>query len=363
MSYLNLNNVADFGLAQKMASKSYLRAAGTKYYAPYEAYTQNRMMTESDVWSIGVIIIEVITGEHPFEGQTQEETINNIKTGQFKPLPNYIQYEMKMILEKMINLDYTKRPTVKELLESETMQLIGMIEKSKEQKGSEQENEQMNKKMNELEMKNRSLEAENEKEKNRANITEQEKQKEIQEKQKAQSERDQEKRRADTEHAEVIRLTSELTRLNQTLLSVPSSLSTITYQSIIPDIQHAIQKDNKIIRTDKGRYSTVTFNPVISSGIVRFGGFFENSSDNPFFSVGIADSSAIFGSDEAPWSGENKKKTFFYFKDGSLGHIGDNYIKGNSPIEENKTVAMELKHASDIKKRMKLVQMDYPMGQ
>ncbi|KAA6314595.1 MAG: hypothetical protein EZS28_055557, partial [Streblomastix strix] len=61
-------------------SKSYLHAAGTKNYAPYEAYTQNRMMAESDVWSIGVIIIEVITGEHPFEGQTQEETINNIKT-------------------------------------------------------------------------------------------------------------------------------------------------------------------------------------------------------------------------------------------------------------------------------------------
>ncbi|KAA6354839.1 MAG: hypothetical protein EZS28_049634, partial [Streblomastix strix] len=112
MLQLDLNFVADFGLAQKTASKSYLHAAGTKNYAPYEAYTQNRMMAESDVWSIGVIIIEVITGEHPFEGRTQIETINNIKTGKFKPLPNYIQYEMKMILEKMINLDYTKRPTV-----------------------------------------------------------------------------------------------------------------------------------------------------------------------------------------------------------------------------------------------------------
>ncbi|KAA6310546.1 MAG: hypothetical protein EZS28_056294 [Streblomastix strix] len=58
----------------------------------------------------------------------------------------------------MINLDYTKRPTVKELLESETMQLVGMFEKSKEQKESEQkefeqEKEQMNKKVNELELK------------------------------------------------------------------------------------------------------------------------------------------------------------------------------------------------------------------
>ncbi|KAA6398684.1 MAG: hypothetical protein EZS28_005786 [Streblomastix strix] len=345
MLYLVLNVVADFGLAQKTATKSYLRAAGTKNYAPYEAYTQNRMMTESDVWSIGVIIIEVITGEHPFEGQSQEETINNIKTGKFKPLPNYIQQEMKLILEKMINLDYTKRPTVKELLESETMQLVGMIEKSKEQKESEQkefeqEKEQMNKKVNELEIKVRSLEIENQREKERADLAEQEKQKAL-------SERYQEKRRTDTEHAqvirltdEVIRLTAEVTNLNQLLQSVPSSLRTITYQSIIPDSEHVKQQDNKIIRTNKGWRSTVTFNPAISSGIVRFGGFLEKHPTSNF-SIGIADSSAFFGSNEGPHEGENGKKTVRYLKNGNLQHNED-YIKVNSPIEENKTVAMEV---------------------
>ncbi|KAA6358194.1 MAG: putative CAMK family protein kinase, partial [Streblomastix strix] len=117
--------IADFGLAQKQASQSYLHAAGTKNYAPSEAYTQNRMMAESDVWSIGVIIIEIITGIQPFEGRSQQETINNITSGKYKPLPNYVQGEQRMMLEAMINKDYTKRPTVKELLETETMQLVG----------------------------------------------------------------------------------------------------------------------------------------------------------------------------------------------------------------------------------------------
>ncbi|KAA6368169.1 MAG: hypothetical protein EZS28_036304, partial [Streblomastix strix] len=164
-----------------MASKTYLYAAGTLNYAAPET-EQNKMTSESDVWSIGVIIIEVITGIHPFKGLTQKDTLSNISSGKYKPLPDYIQGELRIMLEGMISKDYTKRPTVKALLESETMQLVGMIEKSKEQKGFGQENEQMNKKVNELEMKVRSLEVEKEQEKQdkvkeqkRADIAEQEK--------------------------------------------------------------------------------------------------------------------------------------------------------------------------------------------
>ncbi|KAA6365772.1 MAG: putative CBL-interacting serine/threonine-protein kinase 9 [Streblomastix strix] len=94
--------IGDFGLAKKMESKSYIQSAGTKNYQPPEAHTQNRMMLESDVWSIGVIIVEIITGSHPFEGRNQAETIQNIKNGKYKPLPDYIQGELRTILEAII---------------------------------------------------------------------------------------------------------------------------------------------------------------------------------------------------------------------------------------------------------------------
>ncbi|KAA6309374.1 MAG: hypothetical protein EZS28_056525, partial [Streblomastix strix] len=67
----------------------------------------------------------------------------------------------------------------------------------------------------------------------------------------------------------------------------------------------------KIIHTDKKGCSTVVFNPIISEGIVRFGGFFEDHSDLSFI-IGIADSSAVFGSNQDPWSGENDNKTVCY---------------------------------------------------
>ncbi|KAA6393850.1 MAG: hypothetical protein EZS28_010626 [Streblomastix strix] len=227
--------------------------------------------------------------------------------------------------------------------------------------------------------------SERDQEKNRANIAEQEKQKEIQEKQKAQSEKDQEKRRADTEHAEndklkqekqkelqekqksqsdntrlitvVQNLKDEISKLRpqiaspkeqskpepkvqQIQQSVPSSLITIAYQSIIPNPDHAIQQENKIIKTNEFGRSTVSFNPVITSGIVRFGGILEKHPDYRF-RFGIADSSAVFGSNDEPCIGKNEKKIVRYYKDGDLGHIGD-FIKGNSRIEENRTVAVEV---------------------
>ncbi|KAA6375749.1 MAG: hypothetical protein EZS28_028726 [Streblomastix strix] len=198
MLQLILNVLADFGLAQKLASKSYLHAAGTQNYSAPET-EQNKMTAESDVWSIGVIIIEVITGIHPFQGLTQNQTLSNIANGKYKAFPDYIQGELRMMLEAMISKDYKKRPTVKSLLETETMQLVGMIDKSKEQKGSEQENEQMNKRINELEMKVRTLEVEKDKLK-------QENNKLKQDNLKSTAEKDLEKRRADMVVSEKDRL-------------------------------------------------------------------------------------------------------------------------------------------------------------
>ncbi|KAA6375570.1 MAG: hypothetical protein EZS28_028905 [Streblomastix strix] len=89
---------------------------------------------------------------------------------------------------------------------------------------------------------------------------------------------------------------------------------------IISDKEHAYQQGVKIIHKDNWGPSTVAFNPIISSGIVRFGGFFEN---RPLanFTIGIADSSAVFGSFKSLYDGENEQKTVCYWRDGEISHI------------------------------------------
>ncbi|KAA6385490.1 MAG: hypothetical protein EZS28_018978, partial [Streblomastix strix] len=93
---------------------------------------------------------------------------------------------------------------------------------------------------------------------------------------------------------------------------VPPSLNPNMLIGILPDKEHAQQQGLKIVHTDNFGHSTVAFNPIISNGIVRFGGFFEDPDDIPVFIIGIADSSAVFGSNEWPNFGEKEKKTVRY---------------------------------------------------
>ncbi|KAA6395873.1 MAG: hypothetical protein EZS28_008600 [Streblomastix strix] len=74
---------------------------------------------------------------------------------------------------------------------------------------------------------------------------------------------------------------------------------------IIPNNTHAYQQRRKIIRTNIQGVSTVAFDPIISSGIVRFEGFLEKHPNQ--FIIGIADSSAVFGSNEFPDEGGKVK--------------------------------------------------------
>ncbi|KAA6403614.1 MAG: hypothetical protein EZS28_000855 [Streblomastix strix] len=149
------------------------------------------------------------------------------------------------------------------------------------------------------------------------------------------------KERSEAEHAEVIRLTAEITKLNQSQLSVFPSLNPNMLAGKIHDRKHAYQEGIKIIHTDKEGDSSIAFNPIIQSGIVRFGGYFQNHQEYNFC-IGIADSSTVFGSEKGPEDGENRKKTVRYYDDGEISHIGYKGFPGNSPIELNKSVAMEI---------------------
>ncbi|KAA6369111.1 MAG: putative protein kinase, partial [Streblomastix strix] len=120
---------ADFGLAQTMISKSYLKSAGTAVYAPSEAHMQNKMVFASDIWVLAVIVIEMLTGVHPYAGRTVNDTIENITKGKMVvPLPDFIQGELKEMLMNMLNVDADKRPTAEQLLETELMQFQAQTE-------------------------------------------------------------------------------------------------------------------------------------------------------------------------------------------------------------------------------------------
>ncbi|KAA6377991.1 MAG: hypothetical protein EZS28_026485 [Streblomastix strix] len=104
----------------------------------------------------------MLTGVHPYAGRTVNDTIENIKKGKMvAPLPDYIKGELKEMLLAMLDQDMDKRPTAKELLDSDIMLQQANLEK---QDGKEAI-EDLLQKNKELEAKVRNLEIEKEKEK------------------------------------------------------------------------------------------------------------------------------------------------------------------------------------------------------
>ncbi|KAA6373568.1 MAG: hypothetical protein EZS28_030906, partial [Streblomastix strix] len=57
----------------------------------------------SDIFSVGIITVELLTGRHPFESGSEQGTIDNIRNGKSSELPSYLSREMKELVTSMIS--------------------------------------------------------------------------------------------------------------------------------------------------------------------------------------------------------------------------------------------------------------------
>ena len=93
---------------------------GTSYYMSPEQARGLAVDARTDIWSLGVVIYEMVVGRPPFEGETSSDVIASILQGKTPTLtksrPN-IPAELEWIVEKTLRKDRDERyQTTKELL-------------------------------------------------------------------------------------------------------------------------------------------------------------------------------------------------------------------------------------------------------
>jgi serine/threonine protein kinase len=80
--------VVDFGIAQIATVTTQTvegKLVGTPYYIPYEIVEGEKATPASDIYSLGIVLYEMLTGQWPFTGKTSEEVLHKHRTQ--NPIP------------------------------------------------------------------------------------------------------------------------------------------------------------------------------------------------------------------------------------------------------------------------------------
>ena len=124
--------VLDFGLAKLTEWKPVVSEASTLFQteqgivmgtAPYMSPEQARgtgVDTRTDIWSLGVVIYEMVAGRQPFEAPTNSDVLVAILGREPVPLPRYrpeVPTELEWIIKKALRKDRDERyQTIRELV-------------------------------------------------------------------------------------------------------------------------------------------------------------------------------------------------------------------------------------------------------
>ncbi|BBM86847.1 bifunctional serine/threonine-protein kinase/formylglycine-generating enzyme family protein [Candidatus Uabimicrobium amorphum] len=116
--------VSDFGTAQmKLESESLksLKGGYTPRYAAPEAF-DGTAQPATDIWSLGVILYEMICKESPFKGQTMPELMRSIFVCEATDIEEKAIYpvssRLKELVMRSLNKDPQQRPTAKDFLQT-----------------------------------------------------------------------------------------------------------------------------------------------------------------------------------------------------------------------------------------------------
>lgn len=108
--------LSDFGWSTHTPEKNRNTFCGTLDYLPPEMVKKQTYDSSVDIWSIGVLAFEFMTGRPPFESESYDMTTHRIKNKEMQ-FPDYISNEAKDFVCHILQIDPNERPSIDQILE------------------------------------------------------------------------------------------------------------------------------------------------------------------------------------------------------------------------------------------------------
>jgi len=118
--------ISDFGISKKIEASNLLNGAGNNKNRPSlqgsvfwmapEVVKQTSYTRKADIWSLGCLVIEMMTGTHPFPDCSQLQAIFKIGGAKISPtIPDEASPDARTFLTSTFEVDQQKRPSAEEL--------------------------------------------------------------------------------------------------------------------------------------------------------------------------------------------------------------------------------------------------------
>jgi len=109
--------IGDFGWAlHNPKNLTSNQIVGTPVYMAPEMLKSEDYNQSVDIWSLGVVAYQILTGKVPFSGSDQAEILNNIITKEIK-YPGFLSASCKNFLHGILTKEPEKRLTIMEILQ------------------------------------------------------------------------------------------------------------------------------------------------------------------------------------------------------------------------------------------------------
>lgn len=113
-----LVKLGDFGIAKCLnyTLEKAKTVVGTPYYLSPEIVENRPYSFKSDIWSLGVLLYEMVCLKMPFDASSLPMLYVKIIRGAYSPIPNIYSKDLRTLTSLMLNVDSDKRPSINDIL-------------------------------------------------------------------------------------------------------------------------------------------------------------------------------------------------------------------------------------------------------